>query len=97
MNDKTMRKTVLWMGILQMANGQSAIGKANAEHYTWGHIRGIKAERLYRSTPAASNDSNFCSKSAELSRVLWFANNLSKPNVQVFNTISGVVVSLWGS
>jgi hypothetical protein len=37
MNDKTMRKTVLlWMGILQMANGQSAIGKANAEHYTWG-------------------------------------------------------------
>jgi hypothetical protein len=30
-----MRKTVLlWMGILQMANGQFAIGKANAEHYT---------------------------------------------------------------
>jgi mannose-6-phosphate isomerase-like protein (cupin superfamily) len=37
MNDETMRKTLLiWMGILQMANGQSAIGKANAEHYTWG-------------------------------------------------------------
>jgi hypothetical protein len=37
MNDKTMRETVwLWMGILQMANGQSEIGRANAEHYTWG-------------------------------------------------------------
>ena len=24
------------VGVLQMANGQSAISRANAEHYTWG-------------------------------------------------------------